>query len=99
MCSRYCQLPIEVTEYKVELPWFAAVPDLDKVTAYTQLIFALCKMSKDQKRISAKEKPVANEKYDFRCFLLRLGFISDEFKTTRKILLQNLYGNGESKTK
>lgn len=61
MCSWYCQLPIEVSEYNVELPWFATVPDLDKVTAYTQLISALCKMSKDQKRISATESRKPNK--------------------------------------
>lgn len=92
-------LPIEVTEDKGSFPWFATMPEPDKVTAYTQLISALCKMSKEQKRILAKEKPVDNEKYAFRCFLLRLGFIGDEYKTTRKILLQNLSGNGAWKTK
>lgn len=92
-------LPIEVTEDKVSFPWFATMPESDKATAYTQLISALCKMSKEQKRILAKEKPVDNEKYSFRCFLLRLGFIGDEYKTTRKILLQNLSGNGAWKAK
>ena len=38
-------------------------------------------------------KPVENEKYAFRCFLLRLGFIGDEFKADRKVLLQNLSGS------
>ena len=50
-------------------------------------------MARNQKRISAKEKAVDNEKYTFRCFLLRLGFIGDEYKTTRKILLRNLSGS------
>ncbi|CAC9931847.1 hypothetical protein PEPNEM18_01116 [Aedoeadaptatus nemausensis] len=91
-------LPIEVTKDKVLFPWFATIPEPDKVTAYTQLISALCKISREQKRILAKEKPVNNEKYAFRCFLLRLGFIGDEFKTTRKILLQNLSDNGAWKS-
>ena len=56
-------------------------------------IAQLCKLSKDQKRVSATEKEVDNEKYAFRCFLLRLGFIGDEYKATRKILLRNLSGN------
>ncbi|MBD5535004.1 MAG: virulence protein, partial [Lachnospiraceae bacterium] len=61
-----------------------------------------CKMSKEQKRITAKEKAVDNEKYAFRCFLLRLGFIGTEYKGERKILLKNLSGssafkNGERK--
>ena len=55
-------------------------------------------MAKSQKRVTAKEKPVDNDKYAFRCFLLRLGFIGDEYRTDRKILLQNLTGSGSFKT-
>ena len=45
-------------------------------------------------RISDKnDKEVENEKYAFRCFLLRLGFIGDDSKVARRILLQNLSGN------
>ena len=50
-------------------------------------------MALKQKRITTKEKPVDNEKYAFRCFLLRLGFIGAEYKTARKILLKNLSGS------
>ena len=39
------------------------------------------------------EKETDNDKYAFRCFLLRLGFIGAEFKTERKILLRNLAGS------
>ena len=55
-------------------------------------------MSKDAKRITAKEKPVDNEKYAFRCFLLRPGFIGGEYKTDRKILLRNLSGSSAFKS-
>ena len=34
-----------------------------------------------------------NDKYTFRCFLLRLGFIGNDYKATRKVLLKNLTGN------
>ena len=54
-------------------------------------------MARTQKRITAKEKEVDNEKYAFRCFLLRLGFIGAEFKTDRKILLRNLSGSSAFK--
>lgn len=67
------------------------------VKAYTHFIAALCKMSKDLKRVSSTEKEVDNEKYAFRCFLLRLGFIGSEYKAERKILLQNLSGNSSWK--
>jgi hypothetical protein len=56
-------------------------------------ITALCEMAKNQKRVTATDKAPANEKYAFRCFLLRLGFIGDEYKAARKILLRNLTGN------
>lgn len=49
-------------------------------------------MARNAKRVVAKEKETDNDKYAFRCFLLRLGFIGAEFKTERKILLRNLVG-------
>ena len=39
------------------------------------------------------------EKYTFRCFLLQLGLIAEEYKTTRKILMKNLEGNAAWKNK
>jgi CRISPR/Cas system-associated protein endoribonuclease Cas2 len=41
----------------------------------------------------AVEREVENEKYSFRCFLLKLGFIGDGYKVARKILLSRLEGN------
>lgn len=69
------------------------MPEPDEVNAYTQLIAVLCKMSKAQKRVTAKATDPENEKYAFSCFLLRLGFIGDEYKASRKILLCRLSGN------
>lgn len=90
-------LPIEVTEDKVSFPWFNPQGDEALVRAYTKFITAICDMAKEQKRVTAKEKPVSNEKYAFRCFLLRLGFIGDEYKAERKILLRNLEGSSAFK--
>jgi len=73
------------------------VPDPDEVSAYSQFICALCDMSRNQKRVNATEKDVENEKYAFRCFLLRLGFIGEEYKKERKILLRNLNGSSAFK--
>ena len=83
---------------KITFPWFSKIPEPDEVTAYTQFIAALCQMSINQKRISSTEKLTDNEKYAFRCFLLRLGFIGDDYKTSRKILLQNLSGSSAFKS-
>lgn len=41
-----------------------------------------------------KEKKVENGKYAFRFFLLWLGFIGDDYKAVRRVLLKNLVGNG-----
>ena len=90
-------MPIEVKEETVEFPWFETVSP-DETAAYTHFISALCELSKNAKRVTAKEKEVDNEKYAFRCFLLRLGFIGTEYKAERKILLRNLRGSAAFKT-
>ena len=90
-------LGIEVLEDRVVFPWFPEMPEADSVKAYTHFISALCEMSKNAKRVTATEKSVDNEKYAFRCFLLRLGFIGSEYKAERKILLKNLTGSSAFK--
>ena len=90
-------LPIESDEERISFPWFSKLPNPDEIKAYSQFITKLCEMAKTQKRITVKEKAVDNEKYAFRCFLLRLGFIGEELKTHRKILLQNLSGSSAFK--
>ena len=91
------ELSIEILEDRVAFPWFEELPDSDAVKAYTHFISALCEMSRNAKRVTATEKPVENEKYAFRCFLLRLGFIGSEYKAERKILLKNLTGSSAFK--
>ena len=91
-------LRIDVDEKKVSFPWFSGDLDADTVQAYTEFIGALCKMSVNQKRVQAREKPVENEKYAFRCYLLRLGFIGAEYKQTRKVLLKNFEGSSAFRT-
>ena len=92
------ELPIEVTDFKVSFPWFQAEYTADELNTYGEFISKLCDMARNQKRINAKEKEVDNEKYAFRCFLLRLGFIGDEYKTARKILLRNFTGSSAFKS-
>ena len=91
-------LPVEADAEKVSFPWFADGQDGDAAKAYTHFITALCDMARKQKRVTAKERPADNEKYAFRCFLLRLGFIGEEYKGERKVLLKNLSGNGSFKS-
>lgn len=90
-------LAFEIQEDRISFPWFID-PAPDCALAYTQFIAAICKMSTEQKRVTARVREVDNEKYAFRCFLLRLGFIGEEFKKSRKILLSNLDGSSAFKT-
>ena len=85
-------LSIEVTGSTVKFPWFADC-GTDECKAYTHFISALCELASNAKRVTAKEKETDNDKYAFRCFLLRLGFIGSEYKAERKILLRNLTGS------
>ena len=86
-------LPLEITDTKVSFPWFPVTPTPDEMNAYDTFICKLCEMARNHKRVSAAEKPTDNEKYAFRCFLIRLGFIGAEYKSARKILLKNLSGS------
>jgi hypothetical protein len=86
-------LTFEIKEDRIAFPWFKKTPDPDEIKAYTDFLTLLCKLSKEQTRVSSRVHEVTNEKYAFRCFLLRLGFIGPEYKKDRKILLRNLTGN------
>lgn len=90
-------LPLEITDTKVSFPWFPGEPSPEEIKAYDFFICKLCEMARNQKRVVAKEKESDNEKYTFRCFLLRLGFIGDEYKAARKILLRNFTGSSAFK--
>ena len=91
-------LPVQVEADTVSFPWFSGEATGEEVKAYTHLITALCDMARNQKRITAREKDTDNDKYAFRCFLLRLGFIGAEYKEERKILLRNLTGSSAFKS-
>lgn len=84
-------LSIEVTEDRIHFPWFHA-EDSISVSAYSKLVTALCKAAKEAKRVTATDHEVESEKYAFRTWLLRLGFIGTEFKHDRAVLMKNLSG-------
>ena len=93
------ELPEAVDEGdKLSFPWFKVDPkDADLVEAYGKLVCALCDMASKQKRVTSKEQHPVNQRYAFRCFLLRLGFIGAEYKKTRSSLLKNLSGSSSWK--
>ena len=64
-----------------------------QLKAMIQLCLAMSQLAKQIKTASPKQGQRDNEVYGFRCFMLRLGFIGDEFKTAREYFLRNFEGN------
>ena len=93
------RLDIEAGEGELQFHWWDTMPEPDEVDAYLEFIGAITGMAREAKRVTAREKEVENEKYAFRCFLLRLGFVGPEYKTQRKILLRNLNGSSAFSSK
>lgn len=93
------RLDITVADGKVSFPWWDRMPEPEDAQAYMSFLAALCAMAKEAKRVLAKEAEVESEKYAFRCFLLRLGFIGNGSKAARKILLRNLSGHSAFRNK
>lgn len=90
-------LPIERTGNTLRFPWFSTDASPEEIQAYAVFISRLCTTAKKQKRVTTVEREVENEKYAFRCFLLKLGFIGNEYKAARKILLTRLEGDSAFK--
>ena len=83
---------------RITFAWLHGTITDETAKTYATFISKLCEMARTQKRVTAKEKIVDNEKYAFRCFLLRLGMIGNAYKESRKILLQNLTGSSAFKS-
>ena len=64
-----------------------------QLKSYIQLCLALSQMAKAVKTASPKPQQNENPKYAMRTWLLRLGFIGDEFKTARELLTRRLNGD------
>ena len=84
---------IKMTDEMIEFPWFKEEIEGKDLNVYMDFIGALVKMAKEKHHISPKVKAVQNERYAFRCFLLRLGYIGNAYKEARKVLLKNLSGS------
>ena len=64
-----------------------------QLKSYIQLCLALSQMAKEVRTASPKPQQNENPKYAMRTWLLRLGFIGDEFKTARDLLTRRLSGD------
>lgn len=82
----------------LKFPWFALHGLVGEADAYSRLVAAICDTARRRKRVIAKERDSENDKFDFRLFLVQLGFIGDEYKAARRILLRSLTGNSSWKS-
>ena len=85
-------LAVNECEETVEFPWFTVEKDGD-ADAYAKFITMFCEFAKNLQRVVNKPDTSDNEKYAFRCFLLRLGMIGEEYKPVRRVLLRRLTGS------
>ena len=69
-----------------------------QLKAYIQLCLALSEMAKTVKTASPKPQQTENPKYAMRTWLLRLGFIGEEFATARDLLTRKLPGDAAFRT-
>lgn len=89
---------IKITEQQISFTGFPIPTDEAHSNAFCQLAAMMNAMALSQKRIQAKEVNTDNEKYAFRIWLLRLGMNGDAYKTTRKVLMENLSGHAAFRT-
>ena len=82
----------------LKFPWFALHGLVGEADAYSRLVAAICDTARRRKRVTAKERDSENDKFDFRLFLVQLGFVGNEYKTARRILLRSLTGNSSWKS-
>ena len=64
-----------------------------QLKSYIQLCLALSQMAKDVRSASPKPQQHENPKFAMRTWLMRLGFMGDEFATARDFLMRNLSGD------
>lgn len=93
--SRYtfCNLHALFTKGTVEFRMFNATLHAGEVKTAIQFSLALMHQAKTTKKAIYRPTITDNDKYTFRCWLLRLGLNGDEFKTCRHHLLKHLDGN------
>lgn len=93
--SRYHALNLHSLWYRgtVEFRLFEATLHAGEIRTYITLCLAMSAQAINAKRASADVLDNGNDKYAMRCWLLRLGFIGDEFKACREHLLKRLDGN------
>ena len=93
--TRYHALNLHSVFYRgtLELRCFNSTLHAGRVKSYVQFSLALSAQALNQRGAQMRKTTSDNPAFTFRTWLLRLGMIGDEFKTARKLLLQELEGD------
>lgn len=78
---------IAFTKDSISFCWFSDTLELEHIKAYIQFVQAVNVQALAQKHSTPRATKGENEKYIFQVWLLRLGFIGDKYKISRKLLL------------
>lgn len=81
-----------MSETEITYIWEDSLDDTH-LEIYKAFLQRMSDMIGKQKRTNETTTEIINEKYSFRCFLIRLGYIGKEYKLDRKILLEKLTGS------
>lgn len=81
-----------LTDDKIIFSGFTVTDDIDRLTAFAQLAVLMNNQAVRQRRIQAKTVRMDNERYAMHVWLINLGMIGAEYRTTRRILMSNLAG-------
>ena len=92
------ELEFDMVDKTLSFSFSNASLDANEVFAFITLCQLINEQGKKQRFSSTQQREVGNDKYSFRCFLLKLGFIGQEYKVVRKILLSRLDGNASFRT-
>jgi hypothetical protein len=86
-------IEFDFEEERITFKFFTGSDSLELVEAYTQFVAKLNDAAMKKKHTSDKVKITDNEKFTFRVWLIRLGFVGAEYQKNRKVLLKNLSGD------
>lgn len=89
---------IEFASDEISFTGFPPTKDSDLIKAFTELAGFMSKLAINMNRVELRKADLSNEKYYFRIWLVRLGFEGEEYKISRKLLLENLSGNSAFRT-
>lgn len=92
------ELEFDMEDKTIVFSFSNASLDFNEVVTFITLCQHLSKQGRKQKSSTTRQKESPNESYSFRCYLLKLGFIGEQYKTARKILLSKLDGDAVYRT-